>query len=128
MKIGTFVQSPEGSLLGRIHGLGMVTTAVNFEPQTSRDGKSYYRLIADPAKDVYEIGVAFPKEKDGRTYYSVSIDSPMFPNPVSAALFPDKGNRGVYSLIWNRPEAQGIQPETASKPPRRGDGQQHVTL
>lgn len=124
MKIGTFMQSPDGSLLGRIHGLGMVTTAVSFEPQTSRDGKGYYRLIADPAKDVYEVGVAFPKQKDGKTYYSVNIDSPMFPTPVSAALFPDKGNQGVFSLIWNRPD----KPEVTTQPSRRNDVQQHIIL
>lgn len=127
MKIGTFVQNNDGSLLGRIHGLGFVTVAVTAEPQNSRNGKDYFRLTADPAKDVYEIGFAFAKQKDGKTYYSVSIDSPMFPQPVNAALFQDKGNPGVFNLIWNRPEAQGVQPEAASKP-RRGDGQQHVSL
>jgi len=103
MKIGTFIQSPDGHLLGRIHGLGLVTTPVSFEPQTSKDGKSYYRLIADPTKDVYEIGVAFPKEKYGKTYYTVSIDSPMFPAPVNATLLPDRDG-GAYDLVWTRQE------------------------
>lgn len=119
MKIGTFVQSPEGELLGRIHGLGFVTVAVTGEPQTSRDGKDYFRLIADPARDAYEIGVAFAKQKDGRTYYSVNIDSPMFPQPVNAALFQDKGNPGVFNLIWNRPETQDARPEKVSNPAHR---------
>jgi uncharacterized protein (DUF736 family) len=111
MKIGTFVQNSDGSLLGRIHGLGMVTTAVVFDPQKSREGKDYYRLIADPAKDVYEIGVAFPKQKDGKEYLSVNIDSPALATPLNAALFPDKDNRGVFNLVWNRPEAQGLKPD-----------------
>ncbi len=128
MKIGTFVQNQDGSLLGRVHGLGFVTVAVAGEPQSSRNGKDYYRLIADPAKDVYEIGFAFAKQKDGQTYYSVSIDSPMFPLPVNAALFQDKGNPGVFNLIWNRPQAQGLKPEVATQPSRRNDGQQHHTL
>jgi uncharacterized protein (DUF736 family) len=128
MKIGAFIQSPDGSLIGRIHGLGFKTVAVAAEPQTSRDGKRYFRLIADPTKDVYEIGLAFPREKDGKLYYSVSIDSPMFPQPINAALFQDKGNPGVFNLIWNRPEAQGLKPEVATQPLRRNDSQQHITL
>lgn len=114
MKIGTFVQNSDGSPLGRIHGLGMVTTAVVFDPQKSREGKDYYRLIADPAKDVYEIGVAFPKQKDGKEYLSVSIDSPALATPLNVALFPDKDNRGVFNLVWNRPEAQGLKPEVTT--------------
>lgn len=128
MKIGTFIQNNDGSLLGRIHGLGFVTVAVAGEPQRSQSGKDYFRLIADPAKDIYEVGFAFAKQKDGKTYYSVSIDSPMFPQPVNAALFQEKGIPGVFNLIWNRPETQGVQPEAASKLLRRGDGQQHATL
>ncbi len=128
MKIGTFVQSPEGTLLGRIHGLGFVTVAVAGEPQSSRDGKDYFRLIADPAKDVYEIGFAFAKQKDGRTYYSVNIDSPMFPQPVNAALFQDKGNPGVFNLIWNRPETLDAKPEKRSNPARRQNESQNLSL
>mgnify|MGYP003381953470 CR=1 FL=1 len=128
MKIGTFVQNHDGSLLGRVHGLGFVTVAVAGEPQSSRNGKDYYRLIADPAKDVYEIGFAFAKQKDGQTYYSVSIDSPMFPQPVNAALFQDKGNPGVFNLIWNRPETQEPKPEKRSNPARRQNGTQNLTL
>lgn len=128
MKIGTFVQNNDGSLLGRIHGLGFVTVAVAGEPQSSRGGKDYFRLIADPAKDVYEIGFAFAKQKDGKTYYSVSIDSPMFPQPVNAALFQDKGNPGVFNLIWNRPEGQEAKPEKANHPNGRQNGTQSLTL
>jgi uncharacterized protein (DUF736 family) len=136
MKIGTFIQSPDGSLVGRIHGLGMVTTAVSFEPQTSRDGKGYYRLIADPAKDVYEVGVAFPKQKDGRLYYSVSIDSPMLPQPINAALFQDKGDQIVFNLIWSRQADNDLKYATTpqsyqqaqTQPSRRNDGQRHNTL
>ena len=128
MKIGTFVQNHDGSLLGRVHGLGFVTVAVAGEPQSSRNGKDYYRLIADPAKDVYEIGFAFAKQKDGQTYYSVSIDSPMFPQPVNAALFQDKGNPGVFNLIWNRPETLDAKPEKRINPARRQTGSQNLSL
>lgn len=115
MKIGLFIQSPDGSLIGRIHGLGFKTVAVAAEPQTSRDGKSYFRLIADPAKDVYEIGLAFPKEKDGKTYYSVSIDSPMFPQPINATLFPDRESGG-YNLVWNRQDRNDLKAEANATP------------
>jgi uncharacterized protein (DUF736 family) len=128
MKIGTFVQHNDGSLLGRIHGLGFVTVAVTGEPQSSREGKDYFRLIADPANDLYEIGFAFAKQKDGKTYYSVSIDSPMFPQPVSAALFQDKGNPGVFNLIWNRPELQDPKPEKESRLSSRQSGSQNLNL
>ena len=89
---------------GKIFGLGLGVTPVMFEPQTSKDGKSYFRLIADPAKEAYEIGVAFPKDKDGMIYHSVSIDSPALPAPIYAALFHDKEN-GTLNLVWNRQDA-----------------------
>ena len=72
-----------------------------FEPQTSKDGKQYFRLIADPAKEGYEIGAAFPKEKDGMPYHSVSIESPALSAPINAALFQDRES-DAYNLMWNR--------------------------
>ena len=103
IKIGTFEQDQKGVMQGRIFGLGMGATPVMFEPQTSKDGKQYFRLIADPAKDAYEIGVAFPKDKDGMIYHSVSIESPALPTPINAALFQDKES-GLLNLVWSRPD------------------------
>lgn len=111
MKIGVFALDKKGIMQGKIFGLGLVTTPVIFEPQTSRDGKDYSRLIADPAKEAYEIGVAFPKEKDGMVYHSVIIESPVLPTPINAALFPDKDNESKFNLVWNRPEPQGLKAE-----------------
>jgi uncharacterized protein (DUF736 family) len=104
MKIGTFIADKDGILHGKVYGLGIGVTSVMFEPQTSSGGKEYYRLIADPVREAYEIGVAFPKEKGGKTYLSVSFDSPVLAAPVNAALFPDK--EGTYNLVWNRRELQ----------------------
>lgn len=45
MKIGSFIQNIDGSLIGRVHGLGFTTTAVKAEPQRSQSGKNYFRLL-----------------------------------------------------------------------------------
>src|SRR5580698_9018085 len=100
IRIGTFAADKKGVMHGKIYGLGLGVTPVLFEPQTSKDGKSYFRLIADPAKDSYEIGAAFPREANGLNYYSVSIDSPVLPAPINAALFSDKEN-ATSSLVWS---------------------------
>ena len=105
IKIGTFSADKKGVMHGKIFGLGLGVTPVIFEPQTSQGGKSYFRLIADPAKEAYEIGAAFPRDKDGLVYHSVSIDSPVLPAPISAALFPDKDN-GTFNLVWNRQDGE----------------------
>ena len=101
IRIGTFMLDKKGVLHGRIFGFGIGVTPVSFDPQTSKDGKEYFRLIADAGKEGYEIGAAFPKEKDGMAYHSVSIDSPALSAPINAALFQDKES-GVFSLVWNR--------------------------
>jgi uncharacterized protein (DUF736 family) len=113
MKIGTFMQNDAGLLLGRIYGLGLGTVAVIFEPQTSRDGVAYFRLVADPTNEVYEIGAAFPKTKDGQAYFSVVLDTPLFPAPVNAALFPDQ-DTGIFNLVWNRVEPVSVKPTAAA--------------
>src|ERR1700689_2307396 len=77
IKIGSFTTDKNGLLQGKIFGLGLGVTPILFEPQTSKDGKRYYRLIADPAKSSYEIGAAFPREANGLNYHSVTIDSPV---------------------------------------------------
>jgi uncharacterized protein (DUF736 family) len=110
MKIGSFMKDPKNIIHGKIHGLGVGAIPVMFEPQTSRDGKSYFRIIAEPVRDAYEVGVAFPKEKDGMDYHSVSLDSPLFPNPIHAALFPDKETEGCFNLVWNRLENETPKP------------------
>ena len=103
IRIGTFMPDKKGVLHGRIFGFGLGVTPVSFDPQTSKDGKEYFRLIADAGKEGYEIGAAFPKEKDGMAYHSVSIESPSLPAPINAALFRDKES-GVFTLVWNRQE------------------------
>lgn len=122
MKIGTFAVDNQGVLQGRIYGLGLGAVHVVFDPQTSKDNKEYFRLIADPAKEAYEIGVAFPKEKGEMVYHSVSIESPVLAAPINAALFPDKDHEGSYNLVWNRPEPQGLKAEATvsvgGKPPQ----------
>ena len=101
IRIGTFMPDKKGVLHGRIFGFGLGVTPVSFDPQTSKDGKEYFRLIADAGKEGYEIGAAFPKEKDGMAYHSVSIESPALPSPINAALFRDKES-GAFTLVWNR--------------------------
>ena len=65
VKIGTFTPNQQGILQGHIYGFGIGSTSVAFVPQTSQSGNSYYRLMADPTGNAYEIGVAFPKERNG---------------------------------------------------------------
>jgi uncharacterized protein (DUF736 family) len=101
IKIGTFTEDKKGNIQGKIFALGLGVTPVMLEAQTSKEGKAYFRFIADPGKDGYEIGAAFPRDKDGVNYHSVTIESPMLPAPINAALFPDK-ETGKLNLIWNR--------------------------
>jgi uncharacterized protein (DUF736 family) len=102
MKIGTFLQDQEGNIHGKIYGLGLSPVSVLFDPQTSKDRKPYYKLIADPVGSAYEIGAAFEKTKDGMIYHSVSLDSPVFAAPINVALFPDKDRDGIFNLIFDR--------------------------
>jgi uncharacterized protein (DUF736 family) len=104
MKIGSFQRDQYGNMTGKIYGLGFGAVPVSLEPETSKDGKPYFKVIADPHADSYEIGAAFEKQKDGLTCHSVSIDSPALKAPLNAALFPDKEQAGAYNLVWDRPE------------------------
>ncbi len=122
VKIGSFNVDKDGFLLGRIYGLGMGSTPVLFEPMTSRDGKSYFRLIADPAKEGYEIGAAFPKDKDGMLWHTVSIDSPVLPAPINAALFPDREGVG-YNLVWNRQDGNDLKADATPQPQHQAQSQ-----
>ncbi len=133
IKIGSFTADKKGIMHGKIYGLGLGVTSVMFEPQTSKDGKSYFRLIADPAKEAYEIGAAFPRDKDGMVWHSVSIESPVLPAPINAALFLDKEN-GAYNLVWNRQDDPkdlraeatvnvNVQPQHQAQTQSRGRGQ-----
>ena len=135
IKIGTFSADKKGVMHGKIFGLGLGVTPVMFEPQTSKDGKQYFRLIAEPAKEAYEIGAAFPKEKDGMAYHSVSIESPVLPAPINAALFQDRES-GTYNLVWNRQDDPkdlraeatvnvNVQPQNQAQT-RRANGQSPV--
>ncbi|MEJ0062761.1 MAG: DUF736 domain-containing protein [Alphaproteobacteria bacterium] len=134
IKIGSFGEDGDGFLHGRIYGLGLGVVPVLFEPQTSKGGKSYYRLVADPDQNPHEIGAAFPRDKDGMTYYSVSIDSPALPAPINAALFKDREN-GAYNLVWSRQEEEkdlkaeatvnvNVQPQQQVTQGRKPNGQQ----
>jgi len=118
VKIGTFTLNQQGILQGRIYGLGLGSTPVSFVPQTSQSGNSYYRLMADPSGNAYEIGVAFPKEKSGTIYHSISIDSPVLPAPINATLFSDK-RTGAHNLLWSRMEDASPKADTVNQPPAR---------
>ena len=105
MRIGTFTQDANGVVTGKIRVLGIGVIPLALEQETSKkDGKPYFRIIADPQGDAYEIGAAFEKNKDGMIYHSVSIDSPVFPAALNAALFADREREGVFNLVWDRPE------------------------
>ena len=108
MKIGTFFKDKEGVMHGKIYGLGLGVTNVVLEQQTSLTGKPYFKIIADPIGEAYEIGAAFPKEKDGMAYHSVSLESPALAAPLNAALFQDKATAGHYNLVWGRPEPKAM--------------------
>ena len=138
IKIGTFAADKKGVMHGKIYGLGLGVTPVMFEPQTSKDGKSYFRLIADPAKEAYEIGAAFPKDKDGMAYHSVSIESPALPAPINAALFQDKESN-TFNLVWNRQDEPkdlkaeatvnvNVQPQHQAQTTRRSNGDPSLAL
>lgn len=114
MKLGTFFKDQYGALHGKIHGLGIGVTSVVLEPQMSKDQKPYFKIIADPAREAYEVGAAFEKQKDGMTYYSVSLESPALAAPVYGALFPDKEDPNNFNLVWERP---GGRPEARNDAP-----------
>ena len=105
MKLGSFLKDQYGALHGKIHGLGIGVTSVILEPQMSKEGKPYFKVIADPMRDAYEIGAAFEKQKDDKTYYTVSLESPALAAPLNGALFPDKEDPNTFNLIWDRPAA-----------------------
>lgn len=138
IKIGTFMPDKKGLLHGRIFGFGLGVTPVTFDPQTSKDGKAYFRLIADAGKDGYEIGAAFPKDKDGMAYHSVSIESPTLPAPINAALFQDKESN-TFNLVWNRQDDPkdlraeatvnvNVQPQQQAQTSRRANGDPSLAL
>jgi len=111
LKLGKFHKGQDGAIFGNITALGIGTTHVVLEPTMSIDKRPYMKVIADPLNDPYEIGVAFLKEKDGKSYYAVTLESIAFPAPVKAALFPDRKEKDVYNLVWNRPEVTKPQAE-----------------
>src|ERR1700679_1158376 len=105
MRIGALTQDKDGNITGKIQLLGIGVLPVTLEKQTSKkDGKPYFRIIADPNGDAYEIGAAFERNKDGMVYHSVSIDSPVFSVPLNAALFADREHDGVFNIVWDRPK------------------------
>jgi len=124
LKLGRFVIDEDGNLHGNIGGLGLGVIDVVTEEAKSQDGKTYMKLIADPLRAPYEIGAAFPKKKDGLDYFSVSLESPLLPAPISAALFPERGNEGAFNLVWSRPEAPKPAAEVTVT---TGQGQRHKT-
>lgn len=121
LKLGTAVKDTDGTLHGRIGSLGLGSVDFIGQEATSQDGKSYIKLIADPAGDAYEIGAAFPREKDGLSYYSVNLESPVFPAPLNAALFPDRSDTDQFNLVWSRPDTapSAEATATASQPQHR---------
>ena len=123
MKIGEFKQDMYGKLSGRIYGLGLGVVHAALEPETSKEGRSYFKVVADAYGDSYEIGRAFEKQKDGRIYHSVSLDSPIFKEPLNTALFPNKEQDGAFNLVWVRQEqpkpALQANAETEQKQNRR---------
>jgi uncharacterized protein (DUF736 family) len=118
IKIGTFTLNQEGILEGSIYGLGLGSTPVAFAPQTSQSGNKYYRLIADPKGNAYEIGVAFPKEKNGQIYHSISIDSPVLQTPINAKLFAER-NTSQHNMVWSRFEDNAPKVEANNRQPAR---------
>jgi uncharacterized protein (DUF736 family) len=124
MKLGTFRADQDGLLTGSLCGLGIGVVKLVFEPETSKEGKPFMRVIADPAGDAYEVGAAFKKQKDELSYFSISFDSPVFKAPLHAALFPDRNQDGSYNLVWERPEQpKQEQPPKPARPrpqPKRG--------
>jgi uncharacterized protein (DUF736 family) len=104
MKLGKFSVDGTGNLSGTIYGLGLQPTTIALKPEVSKKNEQYFKLIADPSGEAYEIGSAHPKvTKDNKSYLSLHLDSPTFPATVHAALFADKGT-GFYNLVWDRPE------------------------
>jgi len=104
IKLGRFIQDEAGILHGNIGALGLGLTKIISEAATSLDGKPYFKLMANPFGESYEIGAAFPKEKDGMKYFSVNFDTPILAEPMNAALFPDKNEPNGFNLVWNRPD------------------------
>ncbi len=106
---GYVIKENDGLVHGRLRALGLAPTNVVFTDSLSFQGKSYFKIIADPLGDAYEIGVAFFKEKDGRRYYSVRLDSPFLAAPIYGAMFADRYVQNRFNLVWSR----GSKPNTA---------------
>ena len=106
MRIGRFYRSQNGGMSGRIQGLGLTGTTVSVKKETSKEGKEYFRVVADPMGDPYDVGVMFEKQKDNKVFYSVILDTPMLPAPIYATLRPDERLPGQFHLFWDRAEMQ----------------------
>jgi|GEM_PF-1093249 uncharacterized protein (DUF736 family) len=129
MKIGTLIQDHHGFVTGEIRVLGVGVVPIALAREISRkDGKPYFKIIADPDGIPYEIGAAFSKQKDGMIYHSVSIDSPVFPAPVNGALFEDMDHEGRFNLVWDRPEKSklGAHADVNGEAPEHGHRRRFV--
>ena len=118
MDLSKFSKDKDGIFEGKVQGLGLGSVQVHSVMATSKENKTYYRLIAnDVSGDQYEVGSMWPKIKDGLEYFSVSLDSPFFPEPINAALFPDKNEPNAYRFVWQRQRpAQKAQASQTTAP------------
>jgi len=118
MNVGTFRQDQYGTLHGQIRGLGIGVISAILEPQINEKGETtFYKIIANPVGDSYEIGKAWQRMGQDGLYYSIALDSPVFPAPINLGLFQDNENPDIFNLVFKRqkfvvatPEANATQP------------------
>jgi uncharacterized protein (DUF736 family) len=119
LTLGRFFKNSYAELNGNINGLGMKSTSITFMPATSREGKPYSKLIADPLGEAYEIGFAFEKQKQDMVFYSVILESPVFNAPIHAVMFPDRARENFFNLVWERPAQYNFELDADGAKQRR---------
>jgi uncharacterized protein (DUF736 family) len=101
MLIGNFALAKDGGWIGFVHTL-TIHTKIHLIPNDDRSGNTTpaFHIIAGNAR----IGEAWEAKSIGsspKPYLRLRLDDPLFPEPLSAALFPsDTGN--TAQLVWNR--------------------------
>jgi uncharacterized protein (DUF736 family) len=113
MIIGYFVSNPEGDRFQGELGHPFPPSPVTIDPAVkAKEGEPDCQVLThSQGGHFYEIGAAWKRtSRNGKAYLSVKLDSPMFPAPVNAALFHDKGDD--YRLVWTREERK--QPEATA--------------
>jgi uncharacterized protein (DUF736 family) len=105
LNLGTFIKDEKtGKLTGVFYGVNMYPTNLVFEPETSREGKLYYKIFAQSQNTRAEAGAAWlkaSKHEKGKPYIDVKLDSPGLAGTFFGRLNASDGAPNQYHLTWN---------------------------